>query len=149
MPESPAFAFAGDVATAIASCGLSTIEAPPPIDDDAWPLVLARIGDEKLVGIAMAAADDGWLKLTDEQYLALVEREREAMTWCLDLERRLLTLTDAFAARRIPFVVLKGPALAHTVYPAPSWRPFGDLDLLVEVIEQTLTAMSGRSDDGQ
>jgi hypothetical protein len=27
--------------------------------------------------------------------------------------------------------VLKGPAVAHTVYPDPSWRAFGDLDLLV------------------
>jgi hypothetical protein len=31
----------------------------------------------------------------------------------------------------VQFVVLKGPALAHTFYPDPSWRFFGDLDLLV------------------
>jgi hypothetical protein len=31
----------------------------------------------------------------------------------------------------VGFVVLKGPALAHSVYPDPSWRSFADLDLLV------------------
>src|SRR6185295_18812816 len=28
-------------------------------------------------------------------------------------------------------VVLKGPAVAHVAYPDPSWRPFGDIDVLV------------------
>jgi hypothetical protein len=42
-----------------------------------------------------------------------------------------MIVNDAFLDRGIENVVLKGPALAHTFYPEPSWRPFSDLDLLV------------------
>ncbi|MGB8643716.1 MAG: nucleotidyltransferase family protein [Anaerolineae bacterium] len=38
---------------------------------------------------------------------------------------------DRFEREGIPFVLLKGSALAHLIYPEPSLRPFGDLDLLV------------------
>jgi hypothetical protein len=34
-------------------------------------------------------------------------------------------------AAGLPVIVLKGPALAETVYPEPALRPFSDLDLLV------------------
>lgn len=36
----------------------------------------------------------------------------------------------AFAQQHIQPIVLKGPALAQSVYPNPGWRPFRDLDLL-------------------
>lgn len=32
----------------------------------------------------------------------------------------------------LPVLVLKGAALAHTLYPEPHWRMLGDLDLLIE-----------------
>ncbi|HBX71099.1 MAG TPA: hypothetical protein DEH25_17405 [Chloroflexi bacterium] len=37
----------------------------------------------------------------------------------------------AFEAAKIPVIVLKGAALAQTVYPDPGLRPMGDLDLLI------------------
>jgi hypothetical protein len=40
-------------------------------------------------------------------------------------------LLRAFRARAIDVLVLKGPVLAETLYPAPSLRWFSDLDLLV------------------
>ena len=42
----------------------------------------------------------------------------------------LAALGPLFAAAQIPFVVLKGAALAKWLYPEPARRPFGDLDLL-------------------
>jgi hypothetical protein len=79
----------------------------------------------------MAAADADWLPVSDEQYTELLDRERTAMAWSLALERRLLEIAAAFDAAGVDFVVLKGPALAHAVYPSPSWRTFNDLDVLV------------------
>jgi len=38
---------------------------------------------------------------------------------------------EAIRAAEIEAIVLKGPAVAHTVYPDPMLRTFGDLDLLV------------------
>jgi hypothetical protein len=47
------------------------------------------------------------------------------------LERELQQIHRLFAAAGIPFLLLKGPALAHTVYPLPDLRPYDDLDLLL------------------
>lgn len=43
----------------------------------------------------------------------------------------LRTLLDAFAARGIRLVIIKGTALAYDIYDAPELRPRGDTDLLI------------------
>lgn len=103
------------------------VEIPP----NSWPAFLAKAASGRMVGIAVAAAEAGQLRLTDEQAEELLARHREAMMWDLLIERRLLELAEAFEAAGLRPLVLKGPALAHTMYPDPSWRVFGDLDLLV------------------
>ena len=45
----------------------------------------------------------------------------------------LADLLDACASANLNLIVLKGAALAETVYPRPSLRPYGDLDVLVRV----------------
>jgi hypothetical protein len=94
--------------------------------------VLAR---QQLSGIALAASDSGWLELPAPEESVLVDRHRAAMMWALDLERTLLRLSDRFDAAGVKIVVLKGPAIANAVYPDPSWRPFGDLDVLVRTVD--------------
>ena len=47
------------------------------------------------------------------------------------VERKLVGLADAFDADDIGFAVLKGPSVAHTMYPESCLRSFADLDLLV------------------
>jgi hypothetical protein len=53
------------------------------------------------------------------------------MLQVLALERHLVTLSEALEKARVQMILLKGSALAHTVYPDASWRPFADLDFLV------------------
>jgi hypothetical protein len=118
-------------ATAVARYGLDGAEAPPRAENGTWPLILATLAEEKVLGIACAAATDGWLGLDDDEFAALVGRQRQAMAWCLDLERRLVQIADAFDGAGVELIVLKGPALAHTVYRDTSWRTFNDLDILV------------------
>jgi hypothetical protein len=48
----------------------------------------------------------------------------------LCLRQSLRTVLLAFGAAGLGVIVLKGPALAETVYPDPLLRPFDDLDLL-------------------
>jgi 3-hydroxyisobutyrate dehydrogenase-like beta-hydroxyacid dehydrogenase len=122
---------AGAYATAVARYGLARAEPPSVVSDQDWSLALATLADEKIVGIACAAATEGWLPLGKDQYDELVRRQRQAMAWCLGLERRLLQIAEAFDSAGVDFLVLKGPALARTVYPDPSWRMFNDLDILV------------------
>jgi hypothetical protein len=102
-----------------------------PMGMKEWAQVLAALENQRITGFAVAAAEAGWLCLSVEQTDQLLEAHRRAMLTPLAVERTLLDLAGTFDEEEIEFVVLKGPALAHTVYPDPSWRFFGDLDLLV------------------
>jgi hypothetical protein len=55
------------------------------------------------------------------------------------LTRQLREILDAFNKEKIDVLVLKGPALAWTIYPDFATRPIGDIDLLVKP-EQFLQA---------
>jgi hypothetical protein len=114
----------------ITAFGLADGE-PIQVPEMDWLRLLAQLDGQRLTGLAVAGAESGWLELTEEQGEQLLERHRMAMMQALALERWLLRVSVAFQAAAIESVVLKGPALAHTVYPNPAWRPFVDLDLLV------------------
>jgi hypothetical protein len=47
------------------------------------------------------------------------------------LESELKRVLSSLASEQVPVLVLKGPALARTLYAEPSLRPFSDLDLTV------------------
>lgn len=98
----------------------------------AWSPLLSSLTLERLTGLATAAVEAGRLSLPGRQAKQeLREAQLNAMLWSLKLERRLVAVTDVLEEAGVEAVVLKGAVLAHTVYPDPSWRPFGDLDLLV------------------
>lgn len=65
----------------------------------------------------------------------------------LFLQQRLLESLDVLGAAGIPTMLLKGAALAWTVYPSFEARPMGDLDLLVPMDQveraQALLEQSG------
>jgi hypothetical protein len=111
--------------------GVSQVEAVQ-VTEGLWSPLLSTLVLERLTGLATAAAEVGRLRLpgglAEDQ---LLEAQRNAMLWSLSLERKLVSLAAVLQSASIDVVVLKGPAVAHTVYPDASWRPFGDLDLLV------------------
>jgi hypothetical protein len=119
--------------TAIAGAGLRGAPAPEPTAPGAeeWGRLFPRIRWERISGLALASVADGWLDLGGEQLDELLTFHREAMAWALTVERKLVGLADAFDAGGIRFAVLKGASVAHTAYPDPALRSFGDLDLLV------------------
>jgi len=49
----------------------------------------------------------------------------------LKVENQLLDIVTAFNDGNIPFLVLKGPAFAWSIYPDPAMRPSTDIDILV------------------
>jgi hypothetical protein len=77
---------------------------------------------------AVAAGD---LAVTEVQRSETLAAHRAAMARALLLERELLSIDRSLARRGLELVVLKGTAAAHLDEPDPSWRSFGDLDLLV------------------
>jgi hypothetical protein len=101
------------------------------LPDRVWPHLLRLLSRQRISGIALAAHRDGSLRLTEEQRADLVQSQRAAMGMVLVLEQLLLDASEALAAAGIPTIVLKGAAWATTFYPDPTWRAYGDLDLLV------------------
>lgn len=135
-----------DLVRAVAAFGLgSTLDGPLTVPDGDWRAVLGTLTFQRLTGLAVAAADAGALELTAGQWAQLLKAHRDAMVHALTLERTLLEVTAALERDGVSAVVLKGPALAHTAYPDPSWRPFGDLDLLVSVVEWEAACAALRS----
>jgi len=100
-----------------------------------WPATLAWLGFQRLTGLGVAALEAGALRLGDAEAEQLLERHRGAMTVALQIERCLLDLAPRLESDGIDFLVLKGPAVARAFYPDPSWRSFGDLDLLVRTAD--------------
>ncbi len=119
----------------IAAAGLRGSAEPVRVTADRWPLVLSGLDLHRLTGVAMVACESGSVELSDEQVDGLLTHHQAAMVQALTIEQRLLRLAAAFETAGIRVVVLKGPAVAHAVYPDPSMRPFGDLDLLVSTAD--------------
>ena len=124
-----------DAVRLIASWGLADADGTSaPFQPDTaieWSRLLGQIQFERISGLAVEAAGAGAIELSEEQAGELFRSHRDAMTWCLAAEQKLLHVGEAFTAEGIEYAVLKGPALAHTMYPEPCLRPFVDLDLLV------------------
>jgi hypothetical protein len=117
----------------VAAQGLPGTEGREPVEvrREAWPALLAALARQRLTGLAAAAVRAGTLVLGDREQAELSARHQQAMAAVLMLEHLLLTVTEAMGAGGVQAVVLKGAALAHCFYPHPSWRSYGDLDLLV------------------
>jgi hypothetical protein len=65
------------------------------------------------------------------------------------IQAQLPRVLQEFEAAHVPAVVLKGAALANTLYPDPALRPMGDIDILIPperltVAEQTLQRLGYR-----
>ena len=99
---------------------------PPPGLD--WDALLADADTEDLLP-ALAAAAPATAPLPARR--RLTEALAAGRARHLVMTRALAPVLARFEADGIPAMVLKGPALADTVYPDPAWRPFGDLDVLV------------------
>lgn len=102
-----------------------------PVDDSEFTWLLSQGATERVLGpLAAAVASEAW-PVTPDQRTELASRHRTWMSTALRIEAELLTVTELFAEHGIDVTVLKGPASAHLLEPDPSWRCFGDLDLLV------------------
>ena len=135
----------------VAAFGLPGTDQPiatAPPDDATWQQLLQRVAHQRVPGLLLAAIDAGALPVTDEQRGDALERHQDAMSAVLHLEQRLLELVGALEADDVEVVALKGSAHAHLAYPDPSWRFFGDVDLLVRTdqLDAAITSLSERCD---
>lgn len=66
-----------------------------------------------------------------EQRAQLHRAQGDAMASAVTVEHHLLEVAGMLESAGIDFAVLKGIATAHLDYPDPTWRQFGDADVLV------------------
>jgi hypothetical protein len=105
-----------------------------------WPWLRSKILGHRLSGLALESCARGVLCLPDENLTELRGLHRESMALALRLEARLIEVAEALAGAGVDVTVLKGPAIAHGYYPHAGWRPFSDLDLLVDGDQWATTA---------
>lgn len=77
-----------------------------------------------------------WSEWPDSLQAALKETARVHATIELANRHETTEVVDALAARGIEAIVLKGAALAHTLYPEPWLRARSDTDLLVRATDR-------------
>ena len=81
----------------------------------------------------VAGADEHSVRRRLATALAAAQRHvTTRTTLSLVLRRQLGEIAAALAQRSLPAVVIKGPEFADRLYPLPAYRPFTDLDLLVD-----------------
>jgi hypothetical protein len=103
---------------------------PEPLEPTEWSALLGRVREQRLQGFLAWACRDGF-PVTDEQARQVSEDHATMLSSNLVLERLLLEVTATLGTAGVDAYVLKGPALARLLYPDPSIRLFGDLDLLI------------------
>lgn len=99
--------------------------------NDAWDDLWSRVRDERAVPLLAQGVRSGAVSATPDQVDAIRHAHEDVMRACVQLERCALREHARLAAVGVECRLLKGAAHAHLDYPDPSWRGFGDVDLLV------------------
>lgn len=107
------------------------LDAAPAGTAPAWDAVLDLAERHRVLPLVQQALRDAksW-RLPEAARTRLDAAARQDAVIGLRLEHALRTLLATLCQAGIPTLVIKGPALAHQVYPRPELRPYGDLDLV-------------------
>ncbi len=139
-----------ELAVAVAAYGLPSTHRLPdlPLADAAFSMLLLRCEAERTLGLLGAAVRDHQLAVNDEQRILLESSWSSWLSHSLVIERLVLRALAILRAAGVPSRVLKGVALAHTAYPHPEQRVFGDVDLLVSGadLQRAVSALCGELD---
>ena len=103
-----------------------------PLADPAFGVLVQRALSERIVGHLVAALEAGTVAATETQRILAREAHEDALAIDLVLERLLVDTSIELTSAGIAHRALKGAAVAHTSYPDPALRSFGDVDILVD-----------------
>lgn len=122
-----------DLLARVASFALSghAILTDRHLDAGEWDRLLARAVRQRVEGMLATAVEQGALPVTEDQLEATRMAVRSRARADLLLERETIETAALLESVHIPHRILKGPALAHSAYPDPMLRGFGDVDILV------------------
>ena len=141
--------------------GLGDRTVPVALEPPAAASVLAQARFHHLTGFLAAALLDGVVTADEGTASALWRQWQAELLACVRLEALAVRTAEILDAAGINWRLTKGAALAHSDYPDPAERTFGDVDLVVHPTDwlaalQLLTAngyrrealtLPGRFDD--
>lgn len=108
------------------------VQPPPePLGDRAWRSLLAAVHVERVAGLLDRAVADGALPATASQSDDAEAMAAQSLRSVLHLERALGAVAACLTRHSVPFLVLKGPAVARLDEPMPALRIYADIDILV------------------
>ena len=115
------------------------------IPDEVADQVVNEAARHRLTGFVMDAVHRGALDASLPTLAGLEDAHRQATMRVLLLERVLLSIVDVLDEAGIATRVLKGPAIARTLYADPSIRTFLDVDLLVSAddLDAAVSVLTG------
>lgn len=116
--------------------------APTSVDFYGW---VARAHAERVIPLLHAAVVADETDLTEEQRSLTAAMNLDVAVLSVRLEKDLLGILKALDEIAVHYALLKGVAVCHLDYPDPSWRQFGDVDLLVAPrdVERALSTLAG------
>lgn len=97
-----------------------------------WDAVVGTATRHRVAAFLQQAAARHAVSLPPQADHALRGAALAALSRVMVLDGELVRTVRALAAAQIPVIVLKGPALARTIYPVAALRPYGDIDALVQ-----------------
>lgn len=100
-----------------------------PVDGRGVDGLVAMFRQKKVTGLAVASFRSGDLLLDVDQEAELAAVQAGLAAVALEIDS--LTLRMLYELGGDGMIVLKGIVHAHLDYPDPSWREYGDVDLLV------------------
>ena len=102
-----------------------------PLDERSWRWLLAAVHVERIAGLLDRAVADGALPATPSQADDAEAVAAQALRAVLQLERTIVRVAACMEGASIPFLVLKGPAVARLDEAEPALRNYADIDILV------------------
>jgi len=132
-PEAPIFPLLRLFLTRMGVALDGRVAAKPAID---WSALIPLLREFRLQPLAHWTARECGLPIDPASCEELESAYFSAALRYERLREALRRIEDALRRQRIPAIVLKGPAVAETLYPEPACRPMEDLDLLVQADRQ-------------
>ena len=119
--------------TAVAAYGIPTRHEFPsqPLPDPDWNELTSGVRAERIEGLLAASVEGGALPVTPAQLDWVRDAARARAKVDLGIEREMLRVSDHLSRHALGHRVLKGAVVARQFYPDPSWRGFGDVDILI------------------
>ena len=132
-PPNALFSVTDDLLQYVISAVRNRPCTPPACSPEAWDQLISSLNSQRILPL-MASHVLSWPEACrpPEKILSFFEHSLlSGAARNLLMAHQIDTVLTAFSEEGIPVLLIKGPALARTVYPDPAQRQSSDIDLLV------------------